>query len=155
LLQERRARRLAGGSLWLADSLPIDACPQARPTFCKRFAGVADYGYCHLRKRTFYGFRSHLRASRDRVILGYQLVPERANEKAVLPELGLPAGSVGAGDRNYWRAARLEARRRPASASWRPAPSAPAARPCPASARHLPRVRSPRGTPPAVRRGVG
>ena len=84
------------------DSLPIDACQFARATFRERFAGQADYGYCHLRKRTFYGFRLHLRVSRNGVILGYQLAPARASEKAVLPELGLPAGGVGIGDRNYW-----------------------------------------------------
>jgi len=103
LLQQRLAGHLAGGDpLWLVDSLPIDACQFARATFCRRFAGQADYGYCHLRKRTFYGFRLHLRTSRDGVILGYQLAPARASEKAVLPELGLPAGSAGVGDRNYW-----------------------------------------------------
>jgi DDE family transposase len=103
LLHERLARHLAGGDpLWLVDSLPIDACQFARATSCRRFGGQADYGYCHLRKRTFYGFRLHLRTSRDGVILAYQLAPARAGERAVLPELGLPAGSTGIGDRNYW-----------------------------------------------------
>ena len=103
LIQQRLTQRLAGDDpLWLVDSLPIDACPFARATFCQRFAGQADYGYCHLRKRTFYGFRLHLRTSREGIILGYQLAPARASEKAVLPELGLPVGSVGIGDRNYW-----------------------------------------------------
>jgi Transposase DDE domain len=103
LLQQRLAEKLCGGDpVWLVDSLPIDACQFARATFCRRFAGQADYGYCHLRKRTFYGFRLHLRVSRAGVILGYQLAPARANDKAVLPELGLPVGSVGIGDRNYW-----------------------------------------------------
>ena len=101
LIQQRLAQRLAGDDpLWLVDSLPIDACPFARATFCQRFAGQADYGYCHLRKRTFYGFRLHLRTSRDGIILGYQLASARASEKAVLPELGRPVGSVGIGDRN-------------------------------------------------------
>ena len=103
LIHERLARRLAGDDpVWLVDSLPIDACQFARATFCQRFAGQADYGYCHLRKRTFYGFRLHLRTSRDGIILGYQLAPARASEKAVLPELGLPVGIIGIGDRNYW-----------------------------------------------------
>ena len=103
LIQQRLAGVLAEGDpVWLVDSLPIDACQFARATFCRRFRGEADYGYCHLRKRTFYGFRLHLRVGRDGVILGYQLAPVRASEKAVLPELGLPAGSVGIGDRNYW-----------------------------------------------------
>lgn len=74
LIQERLARKLCGDDpVWLVDSLPIDACQFARATFCERFAGEADYGYCHLRKRTFYGFRLHLRVSRDGVILGYGL----------------------------------------------------------------------------------
>jgi hypothetical protein len=103
LIQERLAHRLLGADpLWLVDSLPIDACQFARATFCRRFAGQADYGYCHLRKRTFYGFRLHLRTSRDGVILAYQLAPARASEKAVLPELGLLAGTTGIGDRGYW-----------------------------------------------------
>ena len=103
LIQQRLAQSLVGGDpLWLVDSLPIDACQFARATFCQRFAGQADYGYCHLRKRTFYGFRLHLRVSRDGVIVGYQLASARCSEKAVLPELGLPVGSVGIGDRNYW-----------------------------------------------------
>ncbi len=103
LPHERLARRLAGDDpLWLVDSLPLDACQFARVPFCRRFAGQADYGHCHLRKRTFYGFRLHLPVSRDGVVLPYQLAPARASEKAVLPELGLPAGTVGIGDRNYW-----------------------------------------------------
>jgi hypothetical protein len=103
LIQQRLARRLVGGDpLWLVDSLPIDACQFARASFCRRFVGQADYGYCHLRKRTFYGFRLHLRTSHDGIVLGYQLASARASEKAVLPELGLPVGSVGIGDRNYW-----------------------------------------------------
>src|SRR5689334_7187267 len=74
LLQWRLAGRLAAGDpLWLVDSLPVPACQFARATFCARFGGQADYGYDHLIKRTFYGFRLHLRTSRDGIILGYQL----------------------------------------------------------------------------------
>jgi hypothetical protein len=102
-LHERLAGRLtAGGRLWLADSLPVEACQFARATFCARFGGAADYGYDHVIKRTFYGFRLHLRTSRDGVILACQLAPARASEKAVLPELDLLSGSIGIGDRGYW-----------------------------------------------------
>jgi len=103
LLQRRMAERLAAGeAVWLVDSLPVAACQFARATFCKRFAGQADYGYDHCIKRTFWGFRLHLRASRDGVILDFELAPARVNDKAVLPELGAPPGSVGVGDRGYW-----------------------------------------------------
>jgi hypothetical protein len=102
-LQRRLAAALAGADpVWLVDSLPIDACEFARAKFCARFAGEADYGHCHLRRRTFYGFRLHLRTTRDGVILDYELAPARASEKAVLSERPLPAGSIGIGDRGYW-----------------------------------------------------
>ena len=40
LIQQRRDHRLVGDEpLWLVDSLPIDACPFARASFCQRFAG--------------------------------------------------------------------------------------------------------------------
>lgn len=103
LIQARLAARLtAGARLWLVDSLPIEACRFARASFCRRFAGVADYGYDHLVKRTFYGFRLHLRAGREGVILAYQLAPARAADRAMLPELDPPPGSVGIGDRGFW-----------------------------------------------------
>ena len=103
LIHERLAAELSAGTrIWLVDSLPIEACKFARATFCARFAGVADYGYDHLVKRTFYGFRLHVRASREGVILGYELAPARASDRAMLPELDPPPGSVGIGDRGYW-----------------------------------------------------
>jgi hypothetical protein len=103
LLQARLAERLSAGTWsWLVDSLPIEACKFARATFCERFRGVADYGYDHLVKRTFYGFRLHLRVSRDGVILAYELAPARASDRATLEALDPPAGSLGIGDRNYW-----------------------------------------------------
>jgi hypothetical protein len=103
LLQRALAERLtADQPVWLADSLPVEACRFARATFCRRFAGAADYGYDHLVKRTFYGFRLHLRVSREGVILAYELAPARAADRAVLPALKPPAGTTGIGDRGYW-----------------------------------------------------
>jgi len=102
-LRERLAAWLAAGQpVWLVDSLPVEACKFARARFCQRLRGTAAYGYDHGVKRTFYGFRLHVRASRDGVILGYELAPARASEKAVLPELAPPAGTVGIGDRGYY-----------------------------------------------------
>jgi hypothetical protein len=102
LLQARLAGKLAGlDPVWLADSLPVHACQFARAKFCRRFRGAAGYGYDHLIKRTFYGFRLHLRTTREGVILGYELAAAGAGEGAVLPELGPPEGSTGIGDRGY------------------------------------------------------
>ena len=102
LIQQRLARGLAEGDpVWLVDSLPIDACQFARATFCRRFRGEADYGYDHLRKRTYYGFRLHLRTTRLGVVLAYELAPARLADAAVVPALNPPPGSTGVGDRHY------------------------------------------------------
>ena len=102
LLQQQLAENLAcGDPVWLADSMPVHACQFARATFCSRFRGEADYGYDHLIRRTFYGFRLHLRTTREGVILAYELAAARAGEAAVLPELSPSAGSTGIGDRGY------------------------------------------------------
>jgi hypothetical protein len=103
MIQDRLASRLgAGQPVWLVDSLPIEACRFARATFCDRFTGEADYGYDHCVKRTFYGFRLHIRATRDGVIQAFEVAPARAPDKAVLPELDLPPGTIGIGDRGYY-----------------------------------------------------
>jgi hypothetical protein len=102
LIQERLAEKLAGSDpVWLTDSMPVHACQFARATFCCRFAGLAGYGYDHLIKRTFYGFRLHLKTTRDGVILDYELAPARVNEATVLIESEPPEGTTGIGDRGY------------------------------------------------------
>jgi len=102
LIQRQLAEKLAcGDPVWLADGMPVHACQFARATFCSRFRGEADYGYDHLIKRTFYGFRLHPRTTREGVILAYELAAARAGEAAVLPELSPPGGSTGSGDRGY------------------------------------------------------
>jgi hypothetical protein len=114
LVQRRLAAWLSGDDpLWLVDSMPIEACQFARATFCRRFRGEADYGYDHLRKRTYYGFRLHLRTSREGVIEAYELTSARVADAAVTPSLGPPPGSVGVGDRGYYNP---EMRRRLAEA---------------------------------------
>jgi hypothetical protein len=102
-LRARLAAWLAAGQpVWLVDSMPIEACKFGRASFCQRLRGIADYGYDHGIKRTFYGFRLHVRASREGVILAYAVAPARATEKAVLAELAPPPGTVGIGDRGYY-----------------------------------------------------
>jgi hypothetical protein len=103
VLQQRLAERLAGPAAdWLVDSLPVPVCRFGRGGFVRNFRGQAAFGYDGLQKQTYYGFRLHLRVSRDGVILAYQLAPANASDLELLPELGLPAGTTGLGDRNYW-----------------------------------------------------
>lgn len=106
LIQSRLADWLSGDDpRWLIDSMPIEACEFARATFCSRFAGVADYGYDHLRKRTYYGFRLHLRTSVEGVIESFLVTTARPADATVAPALNPPPGSLGVGDRGYYNPA--------------------------------------------------
>jgi len=103
LLQRRLAERLAGPAAdWLVDSMPVPVCRYGRGGYCKGFRGQADYGYDPVQQQTYYGFRLHLRTSRQGVILAYELAPANAADAALVPELAPPPGTAGIGDRNYW-----------------------------------------------------
>lgn len=103
LLQRRLAERLVGPAAdWLVDSMPLPVCRFGRGGFCRGFRGLAAFGYDPVQKQTYYGFRLHLRTSREGVILAYELAPANASDLALLPELAPPPGTTGIGDRNYW-----------------------------------------------------
>ncbi len=103
LLHRRLAERLVDlDPLWYVDSMPVHACQFARASFCQRFAGAAAFGKDRGIRQTFYGFRLHLRISRDGIIEAAVLAPANVPETDVVWELAPPAGSVGIGDRNYW-----------------------------------------------------
>jgi hypothetical protein len=108
-LQQHLAGLLtAGDPLWHSDSMPMHACQFARAPSCRRFAGAAAFGKDPVIRQTFYGFRLHLRISRDGVIEAAVLAPANAAETEVLWELAPPEGSVGIGDRNYWSPALMQ-----------------------------------------------
>src|SRR5262249_60979770 len=76
------------------------SAPRARAA--RRSRGQADSGPDRGMKRAFYGFRLHVRASRDGVIQAYELAPARASDRELLPELAPPSGTIGIGDRGYY-----------------------------------------------------
>jgi hypothetical protein len=88
--------------------MPVHACQFARAPYGQRFAGAAAFGKDHVIRQTFYGFRLHLRTSRDGIIQAAVLAPANAAETEVLWELLPPCGSVGIGDRNDWSPALTE-----------------------------------------------
>lgn len=106
-LARRLQRRLADllsppGAVWLIDSCPLPACRFGRAGYCRRFRGVAAYGFDPLARKAFYGFRLHLRVALDGVVLGYELAPADAHELELARELVPAPPGVGIGDRNYW-----------------------------------------------------
>ena len=108
-LQQRLAGVLtAGDPLWHVDSMPVHACQFARASSCRRFAGAAAFGKDQVIRQTFYGFRLHLRTSRDGIIEAAVLAPANVAETEVVWELAPPAGSTGVGDRGYWSPSLME-----------------------------------------------
>jgi hypothetical protein len=108
-LQQQLARLLtAGDPLWHVDSMPVPVCQFARASYCQRFAGQAAFGKDHVIRQTFYGFRLHLRTSRDGIIEGAVRAPANVAETDLVWELTPPAGRVGIGDRGYWSPALRE-----------------------------------------------
>jgi Transposase DDE domain len=102
-LHKELAKRLVpDDSCWLVDSVPVYACTFSRAKYSRLSRGHASYGRDHAQRQTYYGFRLHVRASREGVTRAFELAPANLADRAALPSLDLPAGSTGIGDRNYW-----------------------------------------------------
>jgi hypothetical protein len=86
--------------LWLVDSLPLPVCQLARAPWCRRFECSATYGYDHVSRQTFYGFRVHLRAAANGLLAQLDLAPANVSDLAMTPTL--VQAPVDIGDRNYW-----------------------------------------------------
>jgi Transposase DDE domain len=112
-VKQRLQQHLAGlltadDPLWHVDSMPVHACPFARAPYCRRFAGAAAFGKDQVIRQTFYGFRLHLRTSREGIIEAAVLAPANVAETEAIWELMPPGGSAGIGDRNYWSPSLME-----------------------------------------------
>jgi hypothetical protein len=86
----------------LVDSMPLPACLFARACRCRRFRGEAAFGKDTLLRRTFYGFRMHVRVCWPGVVTRFSVAPANAHELSVVPELLEFTRGVAVGDRNYW-----------------------------------------------------
>lgn len=93
--------------LHFLDSIPLPVCRFARATFCRRFEcedafGLqATYGYDHVARQTFYGFRLHLQVSFPGVVRRIVLTPAHVADVAATPDLMTGVEGVVIGDRNY------------------------------------------------------
>lgn len=88
--------------LALVDSFPVPVCRFARARRCRLFPGEAAFGHDAGARRTFYGFRVHVRLAWPGVIAGFALAPANLSEPEVA--LALAEGTAGylVGDRGYW-----------------------------------------------------
>jgi len=91
----------------LIDSLPLPVCRFARATFCRRFRyeDVPDlraaYGYDHVARQTFWGFRLHLHVAWPGLITRLTLAPAQESDVAVAPQMLKNQSGLVIGDRNY------------------------------------------------------
>ena len=108
-LQDRMVLRLpledpAGERMfWLIDSFPVRVCRLARAPGCRRFAGVAGYGYDPTAGRDrFYGFRAHVRCADSGPCAQLTLAAANVSDLSMVQTLIPPQGGLAIGDRNYW-----------------------------------------------------
>ena len=93
--------------LHFLDSVPLPVCRFARATFCRRFdredaLGLrASYGFDHVARQTFYGFRLHLQVSFPGVVRRLVLTPAHVADVTATPDLMTGVEGVVIGDRNY------------------------------------------------------
>ncbi len=79
--------------LHFLDSVPLPVCRFARASFCRRFkcqeaTGLqASYGFDHVARQTFYGFRLHLQVSFPGVVRRLVITPAHVADVAATPDL--------------------------------------------------------------------
>jgi hypothetical protein len=88
--------------LWLVDSFPLQVCKFVRAKGSKLFKGIAAYGYDHLIRNTFFGFRVHVRCSNHGAVAQIQLTAANVSDSQAVADLSPPHGGLAIGDRAYW-----------------------------------------------------
>lgn len=103
LLQQKLAERLGASSdnIHLIDGLPIPLCGFSRAPQCRRFEGVAAYGYCAAKKQIYYGFHGHLLISATGVITHIALTAANGSEREALWEVVPGIRGLLIGDKGY------------------------------------------------------
>ena len=88
--------------LAIVDSFPLPVCRFARAKRCQLFKGEAAFGWDHVARQTFYGFRIHALVSWPGVITCFSVAPANIHDLDLVPELTQGLQGVLLGDRNYW-----------------------------------------------------
>jgi Transposase DDE domain len=86
----------------VVDSLPVPVCRFARAHRCRRFRGLAAFGYDALAHQTYYGLRLHLRITWPGVITAATLAPANDADRAVAPQILAGLAGWALGDGGYW-----------------------------------------------------
>ena len=105
------------------DSLPLPVCRFARAPWSRNCKSEdvsgrqASYGFDHVARQTFFGFRLHVRVAYPGVITSFCLTGAHASDVAAAPQLLEGASGLVLGDRNYASPALQEPRAREGAAA--------------------------------------
>jgi hypothetical protein len=102
LWQHLAAATRHDAAIAVVDSLPVPVCRFARAYRCRRFRGLAAFGYDALAHQTYYGLRLHLRITWPGVITAATLAPANDADRAVAPQILAGLAGWALGDGGYW-----------------------------------------------------
>jgi hypothetical protein len=86
--QTEMAHRISpDNDLFLFDGLPLPTCHPKRVNRRNPFYGTGGFGYCAAKDQKYFGFKSHVVANQEGLILNLTFAPANIDERDVLPEL--------------------------------------------------------------------
>lgn len=94
---------LAGGEVFVVDSLPLPVCQRVRARRCRKVRGREYCGYCAAKKEKFFGWRLHLICTVDGLPVALELLPAAYHDLTAIHELTvvLPPGARLLGDKGF------------------------------------------------------
>jgi len=104
LLQQKLMNELGtlNDPVHLIDGFPLPVSHFKRAKNCRRFEGVASYGYCASKNEYYFGFEGHLLLDLRGAIAGFTLTPARESERDAAWELLEEIrGGLLLGDKGY------------------------------------------------------
>ena len=94
---------LAGGVVFIVDTMPIPACKHVRAKRCRKAQGVAYEGYCAAKHERYFGWQLHLVCDAQGVPVAFEVLPAAWDELVPIQHLlaELPEGSQVVADKGY------------------------------------------------------
>ena len=95
--------RLATGSVFIIDTLPVPVCKLVRAPRCRKVQGKAYRGYCAAKQEHYFGWQLHLVCDTAGIPVSFELLPARWDELTLVQDLLAPLseGSSVVADKGY------------------------------------------------------
>jgi len=103
ILLDLLGEALAGGAIFIIDSMPLPVCRRARAWRCRKVRGTEYCGYCAAQKEKFFGWRLHLVVTPQGIPVSFDLLPASCHDLTPIHELmeRLPTGACVYADKGY------------------------------------------------------